>query len=197
MNKTRFNFPAILILFAALLGACSGNATPAVPEIAADFTLPDSNGNMVNLADELQENEQVVLVFYYDYVCTLCMSQLRTIENDRSKYEEMGAQVIAIAVQDDRGAEASARTSQAQFPILADSDHAVAEAYGVYDLLPEDEGLSTPSVFVINHDRQIVWRHIASSIFEEGEEPSYPTCGEDRVPSETILENLIDISEQS
>ena len=195
MNNTRFNLPAILILLAALLAACNGNVPP-VTEFAADFTLPDSNGNMVNLADELQENEQVVLVFYYDYLCTLCMSQLRVIENDRAKFEEMGAQVIAIAVQDDLGAEASARTSHAQFPILADSEHAVAEAYGVYDLLPEDDGMSTPSVFVINQDRQIVWRHIASSIFEEGE-PTYPTCGEDRVPSQTILENLIDISEQS
>jgi peroxiredoxin len=196
MKYTRFALSALLILF-VLVTACSGNAAPAAPEIAPDFTLPDSNGNMVNLAAELQENEQVVLVFYYLYYCSPCMSQLRTIENDRAKYEEMGAQVIAIAIQDDRGAEASARASQAQFPILADSDHAVAEAYGVYDTLPEDDGLSTPSVFVINQDRQVVWKHIASSLFEEGEEPSYPSCGEPRVPSETILENLIDINESS
>ena len=193
MNNTRFILPAILILFATLMAACNGNVAPAT-EIAADFTLHDNNGDTVNLADELQENEQVVLVFYYTYLCPPCMAQLREIENDRAKYEEMGAQVIAIAVQDDRGAEASTRTSQAQFPILADSDHAVAEAYGVYDLLPEDDGLSTPSVFVINQDFQIVWKHIASSIFDEGEEPSYPSCGGERVPSQTILENLININ---
>ncbi len=159
-------------------------------EIVADFTLPDSNGNMVSLANLLRENEQVVLVFYYTYLCNPCMSQLEAIENDRAKYEEKGAQVIAIAVQSGRQAETSANTSGAQFPILADSDHAFAEAYGVYDLLPEDDGLSTPSVFIINQDRQIVWKHIASSIFEEGEEPSYPSCGGERVPSQTILENL-------
>ncbi|MCK4978457.1 MAG: hypothetical protein KAS36_16105, partial [Anaerolineales bacterium] len=68
MNNTRFILPAILILFAVLLGACTGNVAPT-PEIAADFTLPEGNGNMVNLADELQENEQVVLVFYYTYIC--------------------------------------------------------------------------------------------------------------------------------
>ena len=46
------------------------SVTPnSTAEIAADFTLPDSNGNMVNLVDELQENEQVVLVFYYGSGC--------------------------------------------------------------------------------------------------------------------------------
>ncbi len=196
MNNTRFILPAILILLAALLAACSGNVTPtpenvaSAPEIAADFTLPDSKGDMVNLAEELGENEQVVLVFYYTDICSLCMAQLREIENDRAKYEEMGAQVLAVAVQGVKGADASARASQAQFPILADSDHAVAEAYGVYDILPEDDGLSTPSVFIINKDGHIVWKHTASSIYEEGEEQHSPTCGEERIPSQTILENL-------
>ena len=39
---------------------------PGLPlgEIAPDFTLPTGDGNMVNLAEELQENQQVVLVFY-------------------------------------------------------------------------------------------------------------------------------------
>ncbi len=175
MKNSRFNLPVILILIAALLAACSGNDAPAA-EMAPDFTLPDSNGNMVNLADELQENEQVVLVFYFGYLCPPCMAQLREIENDRAKYEEKGAQVIAIAVQRVGGAEASAKTSGAQFPIFSDSDHAVAEAYGV-----EDDGWSTPSVFVINQDRHIVWKQITHI-------PS--GCGEERVPSQTILENL-------
>lgn len=34
-------------------------------DTAPDFTLPDSNGNMVSLAALLQDNEMVVLVFYY------------------------------------------------------------------------------------------------------------------------------------
>ncbi|MCK4899062.1 MAG: peroxiredoxin family protein [Anaerolineales bacterium] len=155
------------------------SVTPnSTAEIAADFTLPDSNGNMVNLVDELQENEQVVLVFYYGSSCKPCMAQLSEIENDRARYEEKGAQVIAIAVQGERGAERSAKVSDAQFPILADSDHAVAEAYGV----DEDDGSSTPSVFIVNKDRQIIWKEI-SHIEGSG-------CGKDRIPSQTILENL-------
>jgi len=77
-------------------------------KIATDFTLPDGNGNMVSLEDELQENEQVVLVFYIGVNCPRCMAQLSEIENDRARYEEKGAQVIAIAVQDELQASTSA-----------------------------------------------------------------------------------------
>lgn len=147
-------------------------------EMAPDFTLPDSNGNEVSLADTLQENEQVVIVFYYEIGCSPCMAQLFEIEKDYARYEEKGAQVIAIAVQSETYAEYTRKTVHAQFPILADGDHAVAEAFGVL----EDRGLSTPSVFIINKDRQIVWSEI-SHIEGSG-------CGTERVPSQTILENL-------
>ena len=205
-------FGIALALFALILAACTASAPvdspPELPatsvpkslnvigplqvgDMAPDFTLPDSNENMVNLAEELQENEQVVLVFYYFHSCGPCMTQLRDLEKDRAKYEKSGVQVIAIAVQDEGGAEASARSSQADFPILADSDHAVAGAFGVYDLLPEDFSRPHPSVFVINRDRRIVWSYIEPAHFGEDEVPRM-ACGGERVSSAYILENLPD-----
>lgn len=44
------------------------SAGPRAKDTAPDFTLPDSNGTMVHLADELKASHRaVVLVFYYDY----------------------------------------------------------------------------------------------------------------------------------
>lgn len=149
-----------------------------VGETAPDFTLPDGEGNMVSLAGKLQDFEHIVVVFYYLDACQPCMAQLSEIENDRAKYEEKSAQVIAIAVQNEQGAARSKKISDAQFPILADSDHTVADAFGV----SEYDGLSTPSVFIINKERQVVWSEI-SHIEGFG-------CGTDRIPSQTILENL-------
>ena len=40
---------------------------PRTGDIAPVFTLPDSNGNMVHLADELNDNRMVILVFYHAY----------------------------------------------------------------------------------------------------------------------------------
>ena len=39
---------------------------PHTGDIAPDFTLPDSNGNMVHLADRLHDNRMVILVFYVE-----------------------------------------------------------------------------------------------------------------------------------
>ena len=36
-------------------------------DAAPDFTLADSNGNMVHLTDELLDNQLVILVFYHHY----------------------------------------------------------------------------------------------------------------------------------
>jgi peroxiredoxin len=153
-------------------------------EIAPDFTLSTGDGNMVNLSETLQDIEQVVLVFYIGVACTPCMTQLSQIENDLAKYEEKGAQVIAVAVQDEQKAGMSAKVSNATFPLLADIDSAIAEAYGVFLLTSPiiDVGVSIPSVFIINKDRQIVWSEI-THIEGRG-------CGMERIPSQTILENL-------
>ena len=40
---------------------------PRTGEIAPDFTLPDNNGDMVHLADELNDNRMVILIFYHAY----------------------------------------------------------------------------------------------------------------------------------
>lgn len=42
--------------------------------------------------------------------------------------------------------------------MLADPDHRVAEAYGVYNLLGDD--LAAPSVFVIGTDGRILWSYV-------------------------------------
>ena len=83
--------------------------------------------------------------------------------------------MIALAVHDLAGAEAVARVTEASFPILADPDHAVADAYGVYNLL--GDGIATPSVFVIDTSGHIVWSYVGQN-------------AADRPGVQTILENL-------
>jgi peroxiredoxin len=84
-------------------------------------------------------------------------------------------QVIAVAVHDLVAAELVARVTEAPFPILADPDHAVTEAYGVYNLL--GDGIAAPSVFVIDTSGHIVWSYVGQN-------------AADRPGVETILENL-------
>lgn len=148
---------------------------PHTGDIAPDFTLPDSNGNMVHLADELNDHRMVILVFYFSYNWTPCKNQLVGLANDYTKYEEKGAQIIALAVQPQDEAALSVERTEAQYPILADSEHTVADKYGVYNLFSDSEAAA--SVFIISQDGRIVWDHIATKQIE-------------RVRSQTILENM-------
>ena len=42
--------------------------------------------------------------------------------------------------------------------MLADVNHQVSEAYGVYNLF--DNGLAGPAVFVVGQDARILWSHV-------------------------------------
>ncbi len=61
------------------------------------------------------------------------------------------------------------------YPMLADTEHRVSEAYGVYNLL--GDGLAAPAVFVIDTDGRIVWVHVGQH-------------SGDRVDASTILARL-------
>ena len=55
-----------------------------------------------------------------------------------------------------------AQLIQSEYPILADVNHAVADAYGVFNLL--NDRVATPSVFVIDPAGYIAWSYIGRDI---------------------------------
>jgi peroxiredoxin len=66
--------------------------------------------------------------------------------------------VVALAVNTRQGVEAASAAVSAQYPVLADPDHHVAETYGVYNLLGDE--LAAPAVFVIASDGHILWSYL-------------------------------------
>lgn len=50
---------------------------------------------------------------------------------------------------------------RAEYPILADVNHATADAYGVFNLL--NDGVATPSVFIIDPAGRITWSYVGQS----------------------------------
>ncbi|GAB4452069.1 MAG: hypothetical protein Kow0031_34570 [Anaerolineae bacterium] len=97
------------------------------------------------------------------------------MEADLPRFREAGARVVAVAVQDEAGAQASVSDTGVSFPVLADAQHQMADAYGVFNLL--NDNVATPAVFIINPAGQITWSYIGQTI-------------NDRPDNQTILANL-------
>lgn len=105
------------------------------------------------------------------------MNQLGELETLRSDFEAQGAQLIAIAYQDETGAEKTVEASGATYPILADADHQVADLYGVYGLETTFLNKTIPAVFVIDQSGHIYWAYVGQT-------------GTDRPEAQLILDNL-------
>ena len=75
-----------------------------------------------------------------------------------ARFQEKKAEVIGVAGQDVARAKSMREITGASFPLLAEPDHAAADAYGVFDLL--GDGLATPSVFIVDLDGTIVWSYV-------------------------------------
>mgnify|MGYP000033725525 CR=1 FL=1 len=83
------------------------------------------------------------------------------LQQNYQAFLEKNAEVVALAVASASAVGGVRQATGAAYPMLADPDHKVAEAYGVYNLL--GDGLAAPSVFVIDTRGNIVWSHIGSN----------------------------------
>ncbi len=128
----------------------------AVGDQAPDFDLPGTGGRRYSLREFA--GRPVVLVFYPGDSTPVCTRQLTTYSNDIGAFTDVGAQVLAISAQDVASHERFAqRQGGFAFPLLADTDKKVAEAYGTLGPL----GFPRRSVFVVDADGVVRYVHRA------------------------------------
>jgi thioredoxin-dependent peroxiredoxin len=99
-------------------------------EKAPQFTLPDQNGEPVSLAD--YGGKTVVLYFYPKADTPGCTTQARGVREHLPSYAEAGAVVIGVSPDPVKAVKQFADKFKLDFTLLADEDHAVCEAYGVW-----------------------------------------------------------------
>ena len=133
---------------------------PRVGDLAPGFTLPgiDASGaaGSWSLAD--LAGQPVALVFYPGDGTPVCTAQLVTYTDEIAAFADVGATVLAISPQSvESHAGFAADNDGFAFPLLADEDKAVGEAYGVVGPL----GFYRRSVFVVGPDGRIGWIHRA------------------------------------
>lgn len=97
---------------------------------APDFTLPDQNGNEVSLSG--LEGETVVLYFYPRADTPGCTTQACSVRDRSAEYKAAGARVIGVSPDPVEAVQKFASKFDLDFTLLADADHAVADAYGTW-----------------------------------------------------------------
>jgi len=97
---------------------------------APDFTLPDQDGNDVSLAG--LRGQTVVLYFYPKADTPGCTKQACGVRDRSAEYDASGARVIGVSPDPVDDVKRFADKYSLDFTLLADADHAVADAYGTW-----------------------------------------------------------------
>lgn len=104
---------------------------PRVGEEAPNFSLPSTEGREISLA-EFRGRRSVVLYFYPRDDTPGCTAEACSFRDLRGLFEEHGAEILGVSTDSVRSHERFRQKYGLTFPLLSDSDHRVAEAYGVW-----------------------------------------------------------------
>lgn len=97
---------------------------------APDFTLPDQDGKPVALS--ALRGTPVVLYFYTKDDTPGCTTEACSFRDARRDYEQAGARVVGVSPDGVASHRKFADKYQLPFTLVADEDHKVCEAYGVW-----------------------------------------------------------------
>jgi thioredoxin-dependent peroxiredoxin len=140
--------------------------SPAVGDVAPDFTLPGTGGADVSLRSF--RGVPVMLVFYPGDDTRVCTMQLNEYNDELAAFDDLGARVVGLSPQSIESHEAFVAKYGFRFPLLADTAKTVGAAYGVLGPL----GFYRRSVFVIDRDGVIRYAHrsLTSASFRPADE---------------------------
>jgi peroxiredoxin len=134
--------------------------TLALGTVAPDFSLvgvdatDDDGPRPYALSD--YAGAVVVLVFYPADSSPVCTVQLNTYTTDIGRFDDLGARVLAISPQSVDEHERFAKENGGfAFPLLADTEQAVGEAYGIIGPM----GFYRRAVFVIDAAGVVRYAH--------------------------------------
>lgn len=137
-----------------------------------NVTLASSKGGQVSLPKDLQ-GKWTLLYFYPKDDTPGCTKQACAYRDNLEQFTQAGIQVLGVSTDDLVSHDAFITKFSLNFPLLADTEHKLSEALGVYGDQTWGEktykGLSRDT-FLVNPDGKIaeVWRKVnATTTMEE------------------------------
>ena len=122
-------------------------------ETAPDFELPDQHGRSVKLSDH--RGHPVVVYFYPKADTPGCTTQACGVRDHEADYAAAHAVVFGISPDPVAKVKKFHEKKELNFSLLADEDHAVAEAYGVWvqkSMYGRTYMGNERTTFIVDHD---------------------------------------------
>jgi len=135
--------------------------TPAPGDVAPDFTLPSTQGE-VSLS-KLLEKGAVLLVFYPGDDTPVCTRQLCDYRDNLAVFEGLGVQVLALNPQSAASHAKFAAKHRFPFPVAADADGKVCKRYGAAGLF----GTTKRALVLVGRDGRVKWRRTDFPLFHQ------------------------------
>jgi len=136
---------------------------PDLDQAAPQFTTLNQKQEKVSLKDFL--GKKVVLYFYPKAMTPGCTTQACGIRDSKKEFEALNAVVLGISPDAPARLQKFIDRDQLNFDLLADEDHAIADAYGVWGLKKfmgrEYDGIHRIT-FIINEEG--VLKHVMNKV---------------------------------
>jgi peroxiredoxin len=121
-----------------------------IGEPAPAFSLAASNGKTIQLAD-FKGKKKVVLAFFPKAFTGGCTKEMSGFRDQQSAFDEAGAQILGISMDDLETQKKFAESLKLTFPLLADKSGRTASAYRVKGAL-----WANRTTFIINEAGMII-----------------------------------------
>jgi peroxiredoxin len=129
----------------------------SVGDVAPEFSLPDSDRQVVSLAE--LRGAPVLVVFYPFAFSGICTGELCQLRDEISTYTDAGVRVLAVSTDPVFSLKAWKAQEGFDFPLLSDfwPHGATAQAYGVFN---DKAGMALRGTFLVDAEGTIAFAEV-------------------------------------
>lgn len=137
--------------------AITPHATPpAIGELAPDFSLPSTSGEIVTLS-ELRGREAVLVAFFPLAFTSTCTDEVCSFSEDHEQFAGRSARVLPVSVDSVPTLREYKAKYDLRLDLLSDFHREASRAFGV---LNAEKFYATRSYFLVDREGVVRWRHV-------------------------------------